>query len=403
MVTSMIASKPLASKSVEARITARVLYRWSALKTGKDLEDISKLRYQAVFLMGAGGSGKGFAGRKWMKYMPGGGGQGIDFTDPKQKHLEEQKLTEQERGQTNLNWEKAKRDLAAQGVRITPLVGSKPGVKIPFNLYVYDAEGSESLIDPKKWETELPSAVYSQVMGLKEVLFSAPVHEVPSYWRQVNPDLYKEELAGYSEEQPGYVHEMSSTMAKAYFSAILESGDPLFVDGTGANAKKVFNQMTEAKAAGYKTSLIFVSVPLTVNQIRNATRPRNVSPNIATQQWGKISDNYTALRGSADKAKVIINRADSSDTAKYKARREEIESFIQRTTSYNSLYGLIKKHAPNELKDWGKLLQQGGDEQKDQRKRRFKDLEEKRKERGVAPREFHALLKAHFPENCNTC
>lgn len=344
------------------------------------MEDVSKLRYQAVFLMGAGGSGKGFAGRKWMKYMPGGGSKGIDFKDPNQKKLENQRLTEQERGQTNLNWEKAKKDLGAKGVRITPLPGAKPGAKIPFNLYTYDSEGKEALLDPKNWEKELPPGVYSQVMGLKEVLFAAPVHEIPSYWRQVNPDLYKEELAGYSETQPGFVHEMSSTMAKAYFSAILESGDPLFVDGTGANAGKVADQMKAAKAYGYKTSLVFVSVPLTVNQIRNATRARNVDPKIVTTQWQKIGDNFAELRSMADKAKVIINRADSLDAATYKAHRDKIEGFIKQTTSFDSLYELVKRYAPSELSDWGKMLQSGEDIMKKERGRRFDRVEEKRKQ-----------------------
>lgn len=374
----------------DVRIASRIALRLHLLKTGAALEDVSHLRFQAVFLMGAGGSGKGFAGRKWMKYMPGGGGKGIDFDDPKQKALEKRRLTEQQRNQTNLNWEKAKKELAAKGIRIMPVPGVKPGAKIPFNLYTYDEEGKETLVPPERWQKDLPPGIYDQVQGLKEVLFAAPVHEIPSYWRQVNPDLYKEELAGYSETQPGYVHEMSSIMAKAYFHAILETGDPLFVDGTGANAKKVANQMAAAKAAGYRTSLIFVSVPLTVNQIRNATRSRNVNPNIVTSQWKKIAANFVSLRSLADKSKVIINRADSIDTATYKSHRDKIESFIRQTTSYGSLYDLIKANAPNELKDWGKLLQRGTDIELNERKRRFDRLEEKRREHGMGPREFHA-------------
>lgn len=375
----------------DVRIASRVALRQHLLKIGAALEDVSKLRFQAVFLMGAGGSGKGFAGRKWMKYMPGGGGSGIDFEDPKQKHLEKRRLTEQERGQTNLNWESARDELASKGIRIMPLPGAKPGAKIPFNLFTYDDEGKEILVPPERWKQDLPPGVYDQVQGLKEVLFDAPVHEIPSYWRQVNPDLYKEELAGYSETQPGYVHEMSSVMAKAYFHAILETGDPLFVDGTGANAKKVEAQLKAAKAAGYRTSLIFVSVPLTVNQIRNATRPRNVNPMIVTGQWRKIATNFVSLRSEADKAKVIINRADSIDIATYKSHRDKIESFIRQTTSYNSLYDLIKDNAPNELRDWGKLLQRGNDIERSERERRFQRLEEKRREHGMAPREFHAI------------
>lgn len=63
----------------------RIAYRY--LLTAGALTDVSKLRYQAVFLMGAGGSGKSYVGQRWMKYMPGGGATGIDFNNPKHQDL----------------------------------------------------------------------------------------------------------------------------------------------------------------------------------------------------------------------------------------------------------------------------------------------------------------------------
>lgn len=366
-------------------IETKVVLRF--LRTASALEDVSHLRGQAVFLMGAGGSGKGFVGRKWMKYMPGAPSSGIDFNDPKHSQLLNQKFTEQERGLSNLNFEKAQADLAKQGIRLEA-VGKDKG-RINFRLYEYGPGNTEALIPESQWKEKLPPQVYQQVEGITEIVFSTPVYEIPSFWRQVNPDLYKEELAGYLESEPGYVHEMSSEMSKAYFSAILESGDPMFVDGTGSNLKKMANILSEAKAYGYQTSLIFVFVPLTVNQIRNATRSRNVNPNVITQQWNQISDVFAALRSRADVAKIIINRNDAQDAAKYKARSEEINNFIRKTTSYDDLYSLISKNAPNELNEWGRLLQTGSMHDPD-RVDRFKRLEEKRKERGLLPRQFEA-------------
>lgn len=316
------------------------------------LEDVSKLRWQAVFLIGAGGSGKGYVGRKWMKYMPGAPSTGYKGDPEKLKN----EMTEAERGQTNLNFNKAVAELKMQGINIEPVEGGKVG-QIPFKVYDYDEMGAEREIPEKEWATALPPKVYQQVKGLKNVVFGAPIHEIPSFWRQVNPDLYKEELAGYLEEQPGFVHEMSSDMAKSYFEAALETGDPLFVDGTGSNLKKMSAQIKKAKAAGYRTSLVFVSVPLTVNHIRNATRSRNVGADIVTQQWHKIRDNFAALRSEADKAKVVINRKDSVDIKKYESYREKVESHIRKTSSkYDSLYDLIKGEAPSELSEWGKLI-----------------------------------------------
>lgn len=371
-------------------LAARVAFRFYRFRHAAALEDVSKLRGQAVFLMGAGGSGKGFVGRRWMKYLPGAPSGGIDFDNAEHEKLLKRKLTDAERGLSNLNFEKAQQDLKKSGIRLEP-VGKDQG-KIRFRLYDYGPEGEEIYIPEDQWKERLPAEVYQQIEGMQEVLFTTPVHEIPSFWRQVNPDLYKEELAGYMKTEPGYVHEMSSEMSKAYFSAILESGDPLFVDGTGSNLKKMAGLMDEAKKYGYRVSLVFVFVPLTVNQIRNATRARNVNPNIVTKQWKAITSVYSQLRSKADVSKVIINRNDPHDAATYKARGPEINEFIAKNTVYDNLFELIEDKAPSELGDWGRLLQTGQMHDPD-RVKRFERLEQKRKERGMSPREFHALLR----------
>jgi len=322
------------------------------------LTDVSKLRLQAVFLIGAGGSGKGYVGRKWMKYMPGAPSTGIDFGKPNWEKLWDRKLNEQEKSQTNLGFEKAVKSLESQGIHMEPIEGGTKG-SLPFRLYNYDAKGGQALIPPKEWAERLPPDVYDQVKGLKDVVFGTPVHEIPSYWRQVNPDLYKEELAGYVEEEPGYVHEMSSEMAKTYLAAILETGDPLFIDGTGANLNKMQKQVATVKSFGYKTSLVFVYVPLTVNQIRNATRSRKVAARIVSKQWKLIASNYVDLKSMVNKAKVVINRNDSADTTIYRKMRDVVENHVRKTSSYDSLYDLIKGEAPQELGEWSKLLQGG--------------------------------------------
>lgn len=355
MATMKLAARVALSHLLAQGASPRVAFRHLI---AAPLEDVSKLRFQAVFLMGAGGSGKGFVGRKWLKYMPGAPSKGLDFDDPKHKELFQQQLTEAERSQTNLNFNKVLADLKAKGIEIKPVQGGRAG-EIPFKLYEYSETGFKRELSPKDWAEELPPAIYRQVQGLTKVVFKAPVHEVPSFWRQVNPDLYKEELAGYLEKSPGYVHEMSSEMAKAYFEAALQTGDPLFIDGTGSNLEKMAEQIKKAQKAGYRTSLIFVSVPLTVNQIRNATRPRNVSAAIVTRQWVSIQENFVQLRSVADKAKVIINRNDSADAALYERFSEKIETLVRKTTQYDSLYDLIKANAPSELSDWGAMLKKG--------------------------------------------
>jgi len=338
--------------SIQARAW-RVLARFRQKNAGP-LTDVSKLRHQAVFLMGAGGSGKGYVSHRWLKYMPGIGAAGASRKEWGERALQE--MSEQMRGLSNMSFEKAKAALEKKGIRIELVEGGR--ASLPFRLYTYDSRGQEHLVAPARWEEDLPPQIYEEVQGLKEVVFGTPVHELPSYWRQVNPDIYKEELAGYMESQPGYVHEMSSEMSKAYFEAALETGDPLFVDGTGSNLRKMNAQIQAAKAAGYRVSLVFVFVPLAVNQIRNATRARKVNPMEVTRQWKLISKNYAALRNVADKATVVINRNDPSDRKKYIQNADFINEFIRRGTrgQYDDLYALVAAQSPNELRDWGALL-----------------------------------------------
>ena len=327
------------------------------IRTAGALTDVSKLRFQAVFLIGAGGSGKGFVGHRWMKYMPGSPGGGYTRSQMKER-LDEADFTEQERNLTNLNFTKTI-DRIKERYGITVDISESGGsARIPFRLYDYGPHGDRREIPAEKWKDELPPDVYKQVSGLTQVVFEAPKHELPSYWRQVNPDLYKEELAGYKATQPGFVHEMSSDMAKAYFETALETGDPLFVDSTGAKLNKIQSQIKAAQGKGYRVSVVFVWVPLTINQIRNATRPRNVDPIVVTNQWKTITKNFVALRGTADMSKAIDNRNDSADLQQWEQKHEFINGFIKKSTNgrYPDLYALIKKEVPRELAQYGKVL-----------------------------------------------
>jgi predicted ABC-type ATPase len=356
----------------------------------KSLQDVSNLRYQAVFMMGTAGSGKTYVSHKWMKFMPGGGASGYENKKEWEKAVEDKHLTEQERGLSNLNFEAVKDKLEALGFRIDLVDASH--VSVPFRMS-YELDGKEYIVDPDDWDTEhLPDSVVQSleaagpdIKNLKDVVFGTPKHELPTYWRQVNPDLYKEELAGYAKKSPGYVHEMSSEMSKAYFEGILASGDPLMVDGTGANQRKMAKWIAAAKDAGYKVSLVYVYVPLTIAMIRNATRGRSVSAGHLIPMFAAITKNYAQLRGSVDKAHFIDNRNDSVDIGKYKNQSEKINAHVQATSKYSSLYDLIKAEAPKELREYGWLLK-GAEDDSASKTPRQREIDRMRKEKGITRR-----------------
>ena len=255
-------------------------------KIAGPLTNPKHLRYQAVFLMGPAGSGKSYVvNGKYLNYMPGASASGV--RDPaKLEEMLKREVSEQERSLSNLAFEGSVTKLKGMGYEIALTDATKS--RIPFRLYEYPEEGPQILIPRDQWKDRLEPSVYKEVQKMEDVIFGAPVHELPSYWRQVNPDIYKEELPGFRSEKPGYVHEMSSEMSKAYFWATLESGDPVVVDGTGSKLGKMLRQIGAAKDAGYRVSLLYVYVPLTVSLLRNATRTRRVKPSEVLDQWRNV-------------------------------------------------------------------------------------------------------------------
>lgn len=300
---------------------------WLTRQAGP-LQHPSKLRYQAVFLMGSGGSGKGFVvDKKYMKYFPGAGGATKVPTPG---------LTEGERSLTNLDFTSTLKALEGkfEDMGLELKLQDPSRMKLPFVLTDIRRlrEGLPEIIPRSEWETVLPASVLRELEREESVIFAAPIHEVPSFWRVVNPDLYKEEIQGYDAKNPELVHEMSSVMSKAYFQATLETGDPMIVDGTGANLPKMKAQMELARSHGYKVSLVYVYVPLSVSLLRNALRSRNVSPSVVVQQWRAVFKNYPKLRASANTSHLIDNTNYSSDKNRWKREQDKVNAFMEKST-----------------------------------------------------------------------
>lgn len=319
-------------------------YMRKVLKVAGPLSDPSHLRYQAVFLMGPPGSGKSFVTEgKYLKYMPGAPSEGLQRED-----LEEgfsQDLSESDRNLNKLKFDRAVENLQSRGFSIE--LADSQTARIPFKLYYYDETGSEVFIPREDYNTTLPNDIYKEVEDIQEVLFRTPEHAAPSYWRQISPDNYKEELPGYRPESSGYIHEMSAVMGKAYFQAVIDSGDPMVVDGTGTNLRKMIRQIKEAKEAGYRTTIVYVYVPLTLSLMRNATRKRKVNPYVILNQWKIIKSNFPKLRDLADKAKFIDNSNPSFDKRMWKHHGDKIDQFMIRFTN-DTLAEFIMEEAPSE-------------------------------------------------------
>lgn len=351
-------------------------------KNAGPLTDVSHLRGQAVFMMGAPGSGKGFVSKRlYLKYMPGGGVGGTLEED-----MFKRELTEKERGLSNINFEEAKSRIKNYGFEIRYNEGGDSAT-LPF--HIHDLE-TEDFIPKSRWEEEVDPIVLREIRGLEEVVFSTPKHELPTYWRVVDPDMYKEELSGYMETKPGYVHEMSSEMSKAYFEAAVETGDPLIVDGTGAKAKKYIDQMVYVASKGYKITIVWVYVPLVANLIRNATRTRVVNSNTVTYMWGKMPETWSKVQSIVQKKK-IFNTFDPSlsgdDAKRYLAKKDIVDGYIQEHTGYPDLltYLLQSNEVSNDQKRIAKSLRwlRPNGAKLTPKEERMKELRERRNNRSL--------------------
>lgn len=99
-----------------------------------------------------------------------------------------------------------------------------------------------------------------------------------------------------------------------------------------------------------------------VNQIRNATRSRNVNPGIVNKQWSALQENYIKLKPLATKARVILNTNDAADIQTYSKFADKINKFITRNSPYTSLYDLISDVSPKELGAWGDIIRPDSEE-----------------------------------------
>lgn len=317
-------------------------------KIAGPLTNPKHLRYQAVFLMGPAGSGKSYlAENKYLQYMPGASASGVRDRETLEK-LFKKTITQQERSLSNLTFEKAIQKVRREFDITIDLAGAN--ARIPFRLY----DHNEDEIPRNQWKAQLPDEVYKEVKKIEDVVFGAPVHELPSYWRQVDPDHYKKELPGFRPSSPGYVHEMSSEMSKAYFHAILESGDPLVVDGVGTKVEKMRSQMSAARDAGYRVSLVYVYVPLALSLLRNAARPRQVHPSIVLKQWKTVLGNYPAIKRLADRSTFVDNEDRDGDKALWQRKHEDVDAYMVKETGM-TLAEFVLTHAPKE-RDYLKSL-----------------------------------------------
>ncbi len=123
----------------------------------------------------------------------------------------------------------------------------------------------------------------------------------------LDSDAIKETHPDYDPKNPSLVHEWSTAMLEKEFQKALTVDESFVIDGTGANSDKMTRQITEAKANGFKTHLVYVIVCLKTSLARNAARERVVPEEVIIIKYKDIRYSFDLVSPQVDKVEVIKN------------------------------------------------------------------------------------------------
>jgi predicted kinase len=122
----------------------------------------------------------------------------------------------------------------------------------------------------------------------------------------IDPDEIAEKLPGYSPKDPQITHGEASRLAEEQWQGALRARDRnIIFDGTGTKAEKLVRRMKEAKAAGYSTKLLYVTIPLELALRRNQERPRTVPEHIVLEKAAQINETYETVKPFADSIEEV--------------------------------------------------------------------------------------------------
>jgi predicted ABC-type ATPase len=143
--------------------------------------------------------------------------------------------------------------------------------------------------------------------GAGKSFVKAKVYLKHTGFHDIDSDEMKKRHPDYDPNNPGLVHEWSLQEQVVEFRKVLPTGEPFVYDGTGWDPRPVTERILEAKAAGYRTFLVYVHVPVEVSLFRNRNRGRFVPEAVIIDKATKVEHAFGILRHRVDKFKVIEN------------------------------------------------------------------------------------------------
>ena len=124
----------------------------------------------------------------------------------------------------------------------------------------------------------------------------------------IDPDKCKKPLPEYDPDNPGPVHEESSSLSKRMTQIAQENGYNVLVDGTGdGSADKMRAKIEQAKEAGHVVNGVYVFKPVEDAIVANFARERTVNPKMLVETHSKISTILPEIARDFDDVKLYAN------------------------------------------------------------------------------------------------
>ena len=162
--------------------------------------------------------------------------------------------------------------------------------------------------------TNRPEVVFT--MGLPASGKSSVSKAIFPTHKMIDCDSIKESHANYDPKDPQALHAWSKTVAQAQFDATLSLGlQNVVYDTTGTNAPRMSRLMMKTARMGFKVSLVFVTVPLSVSIERNANRPRVVPQEVIMAKAQQVTEVFHQIKNLAHSVQVIDNSVFNQDLA----------------------------------------------------------------------------------------
>lgn len=226
---------------------------------------------------------------------------------------------------------------------------SKQGKKAAMDRFAFVTAAFEGIFAkerPSKGTIAYQAVFMMGLPGAGKSYYKVRKYLAHAGFQDIDPDEIKKTHPNYDPDKPFLVHEWSKEVASSQLKAALLKGDPFVYDGTGTTLSEMTGRIRQAREAGYRIFLTYVSVPLVLSFYRNRNRDRFVPEKIIIEKAAKMDEAFGVVKRLVDKVKIVAGY----EAAELRAAEKDLEFYpppqkIRPPRPGDSDYGMSKTAA----------------------------------------------------------